>query len=437
MPLFRRQATLFRSTALTVALALLVLQLVIFAVSAYYILLPTVRRSTDDLAALMVLSAQTWAELPPHTRPDFELELARQHNLWLLDSPPALPDYHNHTPYLQMLEQALQTRTGKEIHTKVTQFEKTWYWFEFRSGGRLISIGFPEDRLDVQSPLALTLIMLATLLLAVLTAIILARRIVKPLQELAAAARHVGTGGTPEKLPETGVHELADLARTFNTMVQQVQALLANRTTLLAGISHDLRTPLARMRIAVEMLPEDAAPRQIARLRQDIDEMNRLIGEFLAFSRGLEKEARQETDIHKLLNEIAENVRAEGASIQLHDCPHCTCAVGQMALRRIIANLLSNAVRYGNGKEVELYCQVKPENLLVSVLDRGPGIPPGESENVFRPFYRLETSRSVTTGGSGLGLAITRQLTDVNGWTIALLPREGGGTEARLSVPLS
>jgi two-component system, OmpR family, osmolarity sensor histidine kinase EnvZ len=106
--------------------------------------------------------------------------------------------------------------------------------------------------------------------------------------------------------------------------------------------------------------------------------------------------------------------------------------VGQMALRRIISNLLSNALRYGNGKAIELACRCSQEELEISVLDRGPGIPPAEVENVFRPFYRLESSRSVTTGGSGLGLAIAKQLADVNGWKLELLPRAGGGTEARL-----
>ncbi len=436
MTLQRSRPSLFRSTVLTVAFALLVMQLVIFAVSAYYILLPMIRRSTDDLAALMVLSAQTWAELPPHTRPDFELELARQHNLWLLDSATILPDENNHIPYLMLLKSALQARTGKPTHMKKTEFDKTWYWVEFKGGDKPISIGFPEDRLGVQSPLAIALIMLATFVLSILTSIILARRIVQPLQKLAAAARHVGAGTTPEKLPEEGVQELAELAHTFNTMAQQVQALLANRTTLLAGISHDLRTPLARMRIAVEMLSEDAAPKQVARMRQDIDEMNRLIGEFLAFSRGLEKETPQETDVRELMQTLTDNVRAENAAILLQDCPACICKVGQMALRRIVSNLLSNAMRYGEGKEIGLACRCDDDVLVISVLDRGPGIPPEEVENVFRPFYRLESSRSITTGGSGLGLAITRQLADVNGWSIELLPRAGGGTEARLTIPL-
>jgi two-component system osmolarity sensor histidine kinase EnvZ len=430
-----KRTTLFRSTAVTVASALIILQLVILGATAYYVVLPIAKRSVDDLAALMVLSAQTWVELPPQTRQDFELELARKHNLWLLESTTPLPDYDHYAPYLLLLEQALEARTGRVTRAKVVEWENTWFWIQIYSGGKQLSIGFPQDRLGVQSPLAILMIMLATIVLTLLTAIILARRITQPLQRLTEAARHVGMGNTPETLAEGGVTELDELAHTFNSMAQQVQALLANRTTLLAGISHDLRTPLARMRLALEMLPQDADPKITSRLKNDVDEMNRLIGEFLAFSRGLEKETLQNTDLNGLLQELVDNAVAEGASVQWQPAQHCVRPVGQMALRRILSNLLSNAVRYGNGKGIELVCECGESESVIRVLDHGPGIPPEEVENVFRPFYRLESSRSSATGGSGLGLAIAKQLADVNGWSIALLPREGGGTEARLNIP--
>lgn len=430
-----RRIPLFRSTVITVVVALLLLQAVIFSVSAYYILLPMVKRSTDDLAALMVLSTQTWAELPPQTRPDFELELARQHNLWLLDSSIDLSEYEHSIPYLMLLEQALETRTGKITRTRMTEFGKTWYWVEFNSGERNISIGFPKDRLGVQSPQAIALILLATVTLALLTSVILARRIVRPLQQLAEAAKHVGRGATPEKLPEGGVEELAELAHAFNTMADEVKSLLENRTTLLAGISHDLRTPLARMRIAIEMLPEEAAPKAVSRIKNDIEEMNRLIGEFIAFSKGLEKEQVQQTDINALLEALVENTIVEGGKIEWHAQKPCVKNIGQMALRRIISNLLSNAVRYGKGGAIELRCECQEKSMVIQVLDRGPGIPADEIENVFRPFYRLEASRSTVTGGSGLGLAIARQLAQVNGWSLELLPRDGGGVKAQLTLP--
>jgi len=430
----RNSPTLFRSTATTVAVALIVFQLITLAVTAYFIMLPMARRSADDLAALMVLSAQTWVELPPQTRADFGLELAKKHHLWLFDTNTVLQDDERYFPYLTLLENALEARTGENIRIKTTEWEQTWFWAEIHTGGKQIRIGFPRDQLGIQPPLALLLVLAATIALTLITAVILARRITRPLERLSEAAIHVGQGNIPEALPESGPEELANLARAFNQMALQVQELLANRTTLLAGISHDLRTPLARMRLAVEMLPENANPKIITRLQNDLEEMNRLIGEFLAFSRGLEKEAAQEIDINQMLHELADNVQNEGAEIRWQPQEPCLRSVGHMALRRILANLIGNAVRYGAGKAVEIECDCAGRMAVIRVLDRGPGIPPEQVENVFQPFYRLESSRSSATGGSGLGLAIARQLADVNGWKIELLPREGGGTEARLTL---
>lgn len=125
----------------------------------------------------------------------------------------------------------------------------------------------------------------------------------------------------------------------------------------------------------------------------------------------------------------------KGAAVELTTRGPCTRPVGPLALRRILGNLISNAVRYGGGRPVEIECECGGGESVIRILDRGPGIPPAEIENVFRPFYRLESSRNAATGGSGLGLAVAQQLANANGWRIVLAPRPGGGTEARLTIP--
>lgn len=435
MPDGVKRRSLFRSTAATVASALIVFQFIVLAVTAYYVMLPIAKRSADDLASLIVLSAQTWVELPPQTREDFEIELAQRHNLWLFRATTPLPEISSDfLPYLSLLKSALEARTGEAIEVKITQWEQPWFWVEIPSGGYLIRVGFPQNHLGIRPPLAVLLMLAATIALTLITAVILARRITRPLARLAEAATRIGKGNIPESLPEAGPEELASLARTFNHMAFQVKELLANRTTLLAGVSHDLRTPLARMRLALEMLPQDSDPQNIARLRRDMEEMNRLIGEFLALSRGLEKETEQEIDLNRLLQELADHARNEGAEVELQVQEPCLISAGPMALRRILGNLIGNAVRYGAGQPVTLTCECQPEASVLQVLDRGPGIPPDQIESVFRPFHRLESSRSVTTGGSGLGLAIARQLAEANGWKVELMAREGGGTGARLTL---
>jgi two-component system, OmpR family, osmolarity sensor histidine kinase EnvZ len=432
-----KSRSLFRSTAMTVATALLLLQFILIAATVKYVMLPMAKRSVDDLAALLVLSAQTWVELPPETRQDFELELAHKHQFMLFEDAAPLPPRKGFFPYLTLLDSALTSRTGETISIKVTELETTWFWAEIHTGGKLIRIGFPKERLNMDPPMMLLLALIATTVLTLLTALVLARRITKPLERFSLAALRIGEGNIPESFPETGIKELSELASTFNQMALQVRELLANRTTMLAGISHDLRTPLARMRLAIEMLPENTDPKLVTRLQHDVEEMNQLIGEFLVLSRDLHKEPPQQTDINLLLEELVDNARNEGARVEWHANESSVLSVGPMALRRILTNLLSNAIRYGAGNPVEIDLTSGNKYAVIRILDRGHGIPAQELGNVFRPFFRLVTSRSNATGGSGLGLAIAHQLAEANGWKIELLPRPGGGTEARLTMYLT
>lgn len=429
--------SLFRSTATTVAISLLVFQFILVAATVYFVMLPMAKRSADDLAALLVLSAQTWVELPPETRKDFELELVRKHEFMLYEGGAALPPRTRIYPYLELLDQALSARVGESVSIKVTDLESTWFWAEIHTGGKLIRIGFPKERLDTDPPSMLLLALVATVVLTLFTSLILARRITRPLAHLSAAATRVGTGDIPDTLPETGISELSGLSATFNQMAIKVRELLANRTTLLAGISHDLRTPLARIRLALEMLPDNANPKLVSRLHHDVEEMNQLIGEFLAVGRELQQEPPREIDVCALLDELADGARSEGAQVEWQTRAGLTPAAAPMALRRILSNLLGNAIRYGANRPVTLDVSRESNNAVIRILDRGPGIPPTELESVFRPFYRVEPSRSNATGGSGLGLAIARQLAEANGWKVELLPRSGGGIEARLTLPLS
>lgn len=428
--------SLFRSTATTVAVVLLVFQLVLIVATVRYVMLPMAKRSADDLAALLVLSAQTWVELPPETREDFELELAHKHQFMLFHDGNPLPPGRIYLPYLMLLDEALHARAGENVAIKMTEFDTVWFWAEIHTGGQLIRIGFPRERLNADPPKMLLMTLTAMIILTLVTALILARRITRPLSSFAAAARRIGAGGMPEPLPETGIRELSGLATTFNQLAIQVRDLLSNRTTLLAGISHDLRTPLARMQLAIELLPEGTDPALVSRLRHDVDEMNELIGEFMELSRELHQEAQQEIDLDALLREVAGDHAATGAKVEYLPTRETLITTSPLSLRRVLHNLLGNAVRYGAGQPVTLTLERSKSAITVHILDRGPGIPAAELENVFQPFYRLEASRSNATGGSGLGLAIARQLAEMNGWEIRLLPRLGGGTEAQLTIPM-
>lgn len=428
-------ASLARHNAVLLALVFIVFEVLVAAAVIGFLMMPMARRAAADLAGLMVLSAQTWSELPPETRRDFELELTRTHQLALRVDPPRAGVDEPHGLYLRILETALAEKTGRMEHlSHETVAGESWYWIALPSGGKTIAVGLRESRVGAQPFRTLMISMAIGLLLALLAAVWLARRTVGPLARLERAVAEVGRGQVPEFLPETGPRELATLARRFNEMARQVQELLAARTTLLAGVSHDLRTPLARMRLALALLEEQPTPVLIARLESDIAEMDSLIGKVLDLARGLEREAAADVDLAALLSDLAGGA-ADGAvrialpatALRIHAAPQ--------ALRRSLDNLLGNALRYAAGQPVELVAQCGEAWVRIGVLDRGPGIPADQMDAVFQPFHRVEASRSPVTGGAGLGLAIVRQLAAANGWQVELRARDGGGLEAWLSLP--
>jgi two-component system osmolarity sensor histidine kinase EnvZ len=417
------------------ALVFIVFELLVAAAVVAFLMAPLARRSTDDLAGLMLLSAQTWSELPPATRPDFELELAATHLLSLRDAAPVVAAAEWHGAYIHFLETTLAEKTGRMQHlSREVRDGEDWFWATLPSGERSIAVGFPARRIGTQPLRTLLVTLVGGLLLAVLAAVWLARRIAEPLARLQQAVAEVGRGEVPELLPEAGPRELAALAAGFNRMARQVRELLGARTTLLAGVSHDLRTPLARMRLALALLAEQPSPALIVRLDHDIEEMNRLIGKVLDLARGLDGETSDEVDLLALLADVAAGtpvatirIVPPAETIRLHVPP--------LALRRVLGNLVDNARRHGGGAPVELLVQHGTPATRIGVLDRGPGIPADQIEAVFQPFHRVEASRSATTGGTGLGLAIVRQLADANGWRVELLPRDDGGLAAWLILP--
>jgi two-component system osmolarity sensor histidine kinase EnvZ len=435
-----RGLSLTHQNAWRLALVFVVFELLVALAVVFLLMLPMARRASSDLAGLMVLSAQTWSELPPQTRAAFTRELAASHQIELsVAAPSGTPANAWLSLYLRRLEQSLTARTGRAVDLRnVIQEGETWHWAALPSGGRVLWVGFPHGRIGPQPLMTALLTLAAGMVLALLAAWWLARRTVAPLKRFDAAAASLGRGETPELLPETGPRELAALAHRFNELARQVRDLLEARTTLLAGLSHDLRTPLARMRLALEMQQRKPDPAWIARLDTDIEEMNRLVGDLLELARGLGSEVAEPVDVPALLEALARRERELGAGtdaeVRVHS-PPLHLDAPPATLSRILENLLANARRYAPGAPVELRAEETAGICRIGVLDRGPGIPEAQLETVFRPFHRVESSRNTATGGTGLGLAIVRQLAQANGWRVHLQNRAGGGLAAWLEIP--
>lgn len=432
-------SSIFVRTTGTLLTAFLAFAILILGSVAHFTIIPLARSAGDDLAALMLLSARSWTEIPPQARGAFNDRLYRNHGLLITDRTEAIPSGEKlPLPYLEFVEQSLSRRAGFDLPLRPQMRDgEQWFWADLAIGGQTLRIGFPLDRVATRHVEGVLAVGIITILLVLVTSVFMAGRTTRRIRLLSAAVADVAHGQLPEPLPEKGAREVRTLARNFNDMAQEVRDLLANRTTLLAGISHDLRTPLTRMRLSLEMLREARDPKLVDGLCKDLEIMDRIIGQTLALSRDLETREEKTVDLVALVEQVSADAGRAEADIRLSRVARtCVRPVNPLALQRVLSNLVENAIRYGAGKPVDVMLECAP-TVVIRVMDRGHGIPADELEAVFRPFHRLDSSRSAQTGGSGLGLAITRQLASANGWSVTLHAREGGGTEARVVLPAS
>lgn len=433
--MFGAQSLLVR-TATTIAPALLLLVLISLGAAAWFIVIPVARQSTDDLSALMFLSAQTWQDAAESEYPDLRRQFLQDYELVVATQAPDFPPVPFSRPYFSFLEDALSKRAGKRIEIRQGPIKK-WLWVDVPVNNGVVRLGFDHRRMETRPPTVLLLVLIGGGLLTLLTSFAIVHRIIGPLDRLYSAVREVGQGHWPEPLAEDGPKELAALARAFNRMSAEVLVLLENRAVMVAGISHDLRTPLTRLGLAVEMLSEDSDPVLLADIRRDLAAMEQMIGQFMELAQGLGDEREEEVDLWELLKAQAADLQRQGCEVQLTGDGPCLYTANPFALERILSNLLDNAAHYAGSQPVDIDLQCSGQCLYIRICDRGPGIPIDQKEAVFRPFYRLEAERGGRSGGSGLGLAIVNQLANKYGWKIELLPRDGGGTEVLIELPLS
>jgi len=259
-----------------------------------------------------------------------------------------------------------------------------------------------------------------------------ARQFARPIEQLAAAVRQFGLNPRAPPIAETGPRELQQVIKTFNAMQAQIQKFVAYRTMMLAAISHDLRTPLTRMRLRGEFIEDQE---QQARLFRDVDEMQNMVDEALAFFRD-DATAEETTsfDLPHVLLTIANDYADQDVHIGYAGPAHAVYRGRPLTLKRAFTNLIDNAAKYGKTPDIELSCEETA--LVVAIRDRGPGIPPDALDNVFRPYYRLDRSRNRTTGGVGLGLTVAQAIIQGHGGEIILENRPEGGLEARIVLPV-
>jgi signal transduction histidine kinase len=256
----------------------------------------------------------------------------------------------------------------------------------------------------------------------------------RPLKELARVADALGPDLKAERLAEEGPSEVAGAARAFNAMQDRIASHMAERMQILAAISHDLQTPITRMRLRVDQMDDEALG---CKLAQDLHEMEQLVKEGVTYARTLHGTAEEphRVDLDALLDSLVCDYMDAGSAVTFEQRHPVAVVTRVQALRRIVGNLVDNALRYAGAAAVEVRPSKDGRTVTISVFDNGPGIPDEAIEKVFEPFFRLEASRNRGTGGTGLGLAIARQLAIAMGATLSLHNRPEGGLEGRLVLP--
>jgi two-component system osmolarity sensor histidine kinase EnvZ len=335
-------------------------------------------------------------------------------------------------PVLVELLERLKSELGPETDLRI-QPRLQLLWIKLQAGDHAYWAGFqlpPRPGDDAPSrALEWSLIALVVLLAS---AYVFARYLARPLRQLNDAVANVGDGRLPPPLPETGPSEIASLNRGFNQMLANLRRADEDRALLLAGVSHDLRTPLARLRLGIEVGAYDASEQE--GMIADIAEMDKIIGQFLEFARDNNEVSLETGQLNDIVASTVERYRKAGDDVRFARGELPPLPLRSTAMSRLIANLIDNALRYG-GPPVDIVTHADARSAVLEVADRGPGIAPDQVERLKRPFTRGEPART-GAAGAGLGLAIVDRIARMHGASFELLPREEGGTCARLTFPM-
>ncbi|MCG1039350.1 MULTISPECIES: ATP-binding protein [Burkholderiaceae] len=340
----------------------------------------------------------------------------------------------------RLIEKNIRARLGEDTIVAQSVNDIPGVWISFKIDDDDYWVALDREQLDTVTGLQWFGWGTFALALSLFGAAFITSLVNRPFSRLAMAARRVGQGQTPGPLPERGLGVAAETNRSFNQMVRDLQQLEADRALMLAGISHDLRTPLARLRLETEMSPSDDTTK--AAMIDDIEQMDRIIGRFLDYARPVQR-APERVDLSMIASEAVTRMASEdGVRITTRLSQGALVDADATDLRRVVGNLLENARKYGRNAEdgiphITIETQLVQARVELSVLDEGPGIPDDQLSLVTRPFYRVDTARS-QADGTGLGMAIVQRLVSRYRGSLRLRNRvPGPGLEVTIDFPLS
>jgi two-component system osmolarity sensor histidine kinase EnvZ len=422
--------SLFARSFLLIALLLVTAVLASFQIYRIYEREPRSRELAQQTVSTVNLTRAALVSADPFLRRQLLIELNETEGLRVYPATASeelepLPD----EPLLERVESRVREALGDDTRFAYSRDGEAGFWVSFFIDTDEFWVMMPWERFEPAFGMQWLGWGLALLAISLAGAWLIASMIARPLAAVTRAARRIGSGAAHEPLAEEGPRELRTVAKAFNRMASGLQSMERERAMVLAGISHDLRTPLSRLRLALEMSGAESGASEA--MIEDIAEIDAIIGQFLDFARG-ENEEKSVHDLDSLLHELAEHYQRLHRDVQVTSQRQTLFRFARMAVRRAIANLVDNALRYA-GEPVEVTTAKGNDHVVVEVRDRGPGIPASEVERLKRPFTRLDDSRAGASG-AGLGLAIVERVARAHGGALELLPREGGGLIARLSL---
>jgi signal transduction histidine kinase len=381
---------------------------------------------TDVATSIAILD-----RLPAEERPAWLQRLARTNYAYLLNE--GEPGKSIGTDDVPIAVTSISDAIGETYPLTFTDIPGPRKHFQ---GHLRLSDGSPVT-IDVRPamvPLSpwLPAVLLGQLALLIACTWLAVRIAIRPLTRLASAVETLDPNAHPVHLDEKGPTEVAHAARAFNAMQARIAAYLKERMQLLAAISHDLQTPITRMKLRAEFMDESA---EKDKLCNDLGEMEHLVREGVAYARSIHgsTEESRRIDLDSFLDSLVFDYQDMGKDVQLRGKSEAVVDTRPHALRRVLVNLTDNALKFAGAAELQI--QANAGNLTLKIMDRGPGIAEEELAQVMQPFYRVENSRNRSTGGTGLGLAIAQQLASALGGSLTLSNREGGGLCAELKLP--
>lgn len=397
---------------------------------------PRAAQVAQQIASVVNLTRSALITANPAKRFDLLRDLAEQEGIHVhADSPNEPVELLPNRPFERLLGAELQRRLGDETRLLVSSGGARDIWVNFEIDEIEYWVSLPRERVERIEQLRWLGWGLLVLGLSVAGAFLIVARINRPLRELTGGAAAIGRGESPPPVSENGPQEIRTLSRAFNQMSADLKRLDADRALLLAGVSHDLRTPLARIRLGLEMLGDKADPSLMEGMVQDIADIDAVISQFLDFARAAgENSEATDVALDDIVRGVVERYQRQGQAVSAQCGGLPALRLKTLAIQRLLTNLVDNALRHG-GREVLITTSLHDRQARLAVFDRGPGIPPADAQRMLQPFTRLNSARS--TSGSGLGLAIVDRIAKMHGGTVQLLPRAGGGLEARVELPLT